>query len=61
MHINHIRKSLLKNWNTIISTFARKSAHFALLLKTIIIAIWNNNAEKYLQAMMTELLLQVIT
>lgn len=61
MYISHSCKSLLKNCNTIISTFAWKSAHFALLLKTITIAIWNSRAEKYLQVVTTKLLLQVIT
>lgn len=32
-----------------------------LLLKAIIIAFWNSNVEKHLQAVMTKLLFQVIT
>lgn len=59
IYINQICKSLLKNFYTIISTLAGMSAHFALLLKSII-AVWKNNEEKYLQAVVSKLLLQVI-
>lgn len=54
MYRNCISKSLLKKWNTIISTFTTKIAHFALLFKNSDYCPWNSNVEKYLQGLMAK-------